>query len=90
MYIREVVTVNPKTKTKYASHRLVESVRTEAGSRQRSIMHLGSLALPKEDWPQLARVLEARLSAQTSLFEADERIVEAADRVMEKHRFSRM
>ena len=33
MYIREVVTQNRKTKTKYVSHRLVESVRTEDGLR---------------------------------------------------------
>ena len=90
MYIREVVTQNRKTKTKYVSHRLVEAVRTEDGPRQRSVMHLGTLTLPKEDWPLLARVLEARLSAQPSLFEADKRIVQAADQVMDKHRFAQM
>ena len=53
-------------------------------------MHPGTLTLPKEDWPQLARVLEARLSAQPSWFKTDKRIVQAADQVMDKHRFAQM
>lgn len=90
MYIREVITKNRKTQTKYVSHRLVESIQTEKGPRQRSIMHLGTLSLPKEEWPRLARVLEARLAAQPSLFEGDKKIVQVADQVMEKYRFSQL
>jgi hypothetical protein len=68
----------------------VESVQTESGPRQRPIMHLGTLSLPKEEWSQLARVLEARLAGQPSLFEGDKKIVQTADQVMGKYRFTQL
>ena len=33
---------------KYAVHRLVESYRTDKGSRQRIVIHLGTLSIPKK------------------------------------------
>jgi len=60
MYIRECITTNKATKTKYVTHRLVEAYRVTEGSiakvRQRLIMHLGTLDLPKSDWPKLAKI----------------------------------
>ena len=91
MYIRECVTTNKATKTKYVTHRLVEAYRVTEGSvakvRQRLIMHLGTLELPKSDWPKLAKILEARLAGQNSLFEDDTQMTAAADRAMEYYSF---
>jgi hypothetical protein len=87
MYIREVITKNKKTNKPYVNHRLVESVQTEKGPRQRVIMNLGSLILPKEDWPKLARILEARLAGQSSLFEEMTEIADAANKAMEHYHF---
>ena len=71
MFIRETITTNKKTGTKYSKHCLVESYRTNGVPRQRVIMQLGSLSLPKSEWPKLAAILEARLAGQASLFEED-------------------
>ena len=91
MYIRECVTTNKATKTKYVTHRLVEAYRVTEGSkvkiRQRLIMHLGTLDLPKSDWPKLAKILEARLAGQSSLFEDDTQMASAADRAMDYYSF---
>jgi len=72
MFIRQVVTTNRKNKTKYTVHRLVESYQTPRGPRQRVVMHLGTLDLPKSEWPKLAAVLEAKLAGQISLFEQED------------------
>lgn len=91
MYIREYVTTNKKTKTKYVTHRLVESFRVHEGLKssvkQRIIMHLGTLELPKSLWPKLAKVLEARLAGQASLFEHNGPVAMAADLAMEHFQF---
>lgn len=87
MYIREVITKNRKTKNRYVSHRLVESFQTDKGPRQRVILHLGTLSLPKEEWPKLARVLEARIAGQPTLFEGEKHIVKAADAAMQHYSF---
>ena len=93
MYIREYVTTNKKTKTKYVTHRLVESFRVSEGSKssvkQRIIMHLGTLELPKSLWPKLAKVLEARLAGQASLFEQNGPVSKVADQAMEHFQFVR-
>ena len=38
----------------YTYHRLLESVRTDKGPRQRLVLSLGTLDLPKSEWPRLA------------------------------------
>ena len=91
MYIRECVTTNKATKTKYLTHRLVEAYRVTEGSqakvKQRIIMHLGTLELPKSDWPKLAKILEARLAGQNSLFEDETDMTDAANKAMEYYSF---
>ncbi len=88
MFIREYVTYNKKTDTRYITHRLVEAIQTEKGPRQRIIMHLGTLLLPKSEWRHLAKVLESRLAGQVSLFEEEfPAIAAAADRAFEHFRF---
>lgn len=90
MFIREYVTTNKKTNTKYVTHRLVESIKTEKGPRQRIIMHLGTLSLPKSQWRELAAVLEARLAGQLSLFEEQESdVIRAADQAISHYQFTR-
>ena len=85
MFIRETKTVNKKTGAVYVKHRLVESYRTDKGPRQRVVMHLDNLALPKELWPALAEELERRLageSAQLNLPELAPDVSEVADGAM--------
>jgi len=88
MFIREYVTVNRKTGVKYITHRLVESYQSPKGPRQRIIMHLGVLDLPKSEWRKLAALLEARLAGQPSLLDEDyPELAVMADQAMDHHRF---
>jgi transposase len=65
MYIRSLKTTpNPKTGAIYTTHQLVESHRTEKGPRQRTIMHLEALELPRMRWRELAVALEAAVTGQ--------------------------
>ena len=87
MFIRENRTRNRETGTVYTSHKLVESYRAEAGPRQRVVMDLGSLRLPKSEWRKLAAALEARLAGQVSLFEAEPHIAAVAEQAMRNFDF---
>ncbi|MEQ6391347.1 IS1634 family transposase [Bacillaceae bacterium S4-13-58] len=88
MFIRETITQNKVTKTKYKKHVLVESYRTEKGPRQRVVMQLGTLTLPKSEWKKLAAALEGRLAGQTTLFEEDQAIADAAEQAMANFSFT--
>jgi transposase len=69
MFIREYKQTNTKTGEVYIKHKLVTSVRTEKGPRQRVIMPLGTLTIPRIDWKRLAHALECRITGQQSLLQ---------------------
>lgn len=70
MFIREYKQINKKTGEIYIKHKLVTSVRTERGPRQRVVMPLGTLTVPRIDWKRLAHALECRITGQQSLLQA--------------------
>ena len=69
MYIREYKIKNNKTGAIRVEHKLVTSVRTEKGPRQRVIMPLGTLSVDRIDWKRLAHALECRITGQRSLLQ---------------------
>ncbi|MBF0543041.1 MAG: hypothetical protein HQM08_01340 [Candidatus Riflebacteria bacterium] len=83
MYIRETLTRNKKTGTTYKIFRLVEAIRTHSGPRQRVILNLGTLDLSKVQRKILARILEARISGQKSLFEENTALVKIAEEALQ-------
>jgi transposase len=87
MFIKEIKTRNKKTGKEYTKHALVESVRTAKGPRQRTVMQLGQLKLPRDLWPQLIAELESRISGQLSLSipgtKIPRKVKDAADTAME-------
>lgn len=88
MYIRETLTVNPKTGTTYKVHRLVESIRTEKGPRQRVVLNLGTLGLSKVEIKILSKILESRLLGQKTLFENDnQKLVVMAEEALANLKF---
>ena len=87
MFIREYKTTNKKTATEYITHRLVESYKTEKGPRQRIIMHLGTIDIPKSQWRHLAAILEMRLSGQGTVLEDNEELSDLANQIMKRHDF---
>lgn len=87
MFIREVATYNKKNGSTYITHKLVESYRTESNEvRQRIIMNLGTLTIPREDWKNLASALEAMLAGQETIFDDRSEINEIAAKAIEHHR----
>ncbi len=77
MYIKRVVKQNPGSIKKYQYLHLVESVRTRKGPRQRLILNLGNLDIPKEKYKELANCIETIITGQMQLF--------CLDPIIEKH-----
>ena len=70
MFIRKVTHKNKKNRKKYHTYKLVDSIRTERGPRQRDILNLGAdFDLPKEQWKNLANCIEAIITGQKPLFD---------------------
>lgn len=87
MFIREVTTNNKKNGVTYVNHKLVEAYRNENNEvRQRIIMNLGTLTIPREDWKKLALALECMLSGQETLFTDSSEINEIAAKAIENNR----
>jgi len=76
MFIRENKTTNKKTGDVYIKHVLVESVRVNGQPRQRVVMGLGRLDLPRREWKKLAHALECQLSGQLTLLEDNDKYIE--------------
>ncbi len=75
MYIRRTTIKSRKDGSQYYSYRLVESKRTEKGVKQQTLLNLGAnFSLPREQWPDLTKRIEAILAGQHSLFEIDSQI----------------
>ena len=87
MYIRETTTKNKNNSKAYTTHKLVQSYHTENGSRQRVIMSLGKLELPRNRWAELAAILESRINGQISLVEEDDELVQLADNAIKHNDF---
>jgi len=74
MFIKEIQKKNRDYDKVFISHRLMESYRTERGPRQRKILSLGKLELPKEQWKLLADRIEEKVIGQESFLSIDENI----------------
>ena len=75
MFIRKVPHKNKKNRREYFTYKLVESVRTERGPRQRDVLNLGvRFDLPREQWKELANCIEGTLTGQRPLFDYPKKI----------------
>jgi len=79
MFIKEIKKRNKHYDKEFISHRLVESYRSERGPRHRTILNLGQLKIPREQWKALADTIEAKLSGQQTLYPIEEMIETLAD-----------
>jgi len=85
MFIRRVPHKNRKNHKEYYTYKLVESIRTERGPRQRDILNLGvGFDLPKDKWKDLANCIEEIISGQKSLFDYPKEITTLARRYARK------
>lgn len=80
MFIRTVEHTNKKNRRRYLTYKLVDSVRTERGPRQRTVLNLGAdFNLPKKQWKQLANCIEEIVTGQKSIFKYPQRIKSLAE-----------
>jgi transposase len=66
MFIRDVVKKNPGYLKPFVYHRLIEAVRTPLGPRQKVLLNLGTLDIPRGEWKTLANRIEEILTGQES------------------------
>ena len=78
MFIREINKKNPGSDKIYTYHRLMESVRTPRGPRQRTLLNLGELKLPRDQWKALANRIEEIVTGQGALYPVPETLEELA------------
>jgi transposase len=85
MFIRRVPHKNRKTRKEYYTYKLVDSIRTERGPRQRDILNLGvDFDLPKEQWKDLANCIEQTITGQKTLIDYPKEIKTLARRYARK------
>ncbi|MDP2647174.1 MAG: IS1634 family transposase [Desulfobacterales bacterium] len=81
MFIRKTTHTDNKNGQKYYTYKLVESIRTARGPRQRPVLNIGKdFNFPKEKWKELADRIEAVISGQYNLFPVPEEIEQLAQR----------
>jgi transposase len=69
MFIRKTTHTNKGNKKEYHTFKLIESVRTERGPRQRMLLNLGTgFNLEEERWKDLANRIEEIVTGQDSLW----------------------
>ena len=84
MFIRKVTQKTRKRK-KYYTYKLVESIRTERGPRQRDILNLGvDFDLTREQWKALANCTEEIITGQKPLIDYPKAIKALARRYAKK------
>jgi len=85
MFIRRVPHKNRKNRKEYYTYKLVDSIRTERGPRQRDILNLGvGFDLPKEKWKDLANCIEGIITGQRPLIDYPKEIKTLASRYARK------
>ncbi len=85
MFIRKVPHKNRKNRKEYYTYKLVDSIRTERGPRQRDILNMGvDFDLPKEEWKYLVNCIEEILTGQKHLIDNPEEIRRLAGRYARK------
>ena len=81
MFIRRVPHKSRKNRKEYYTYKLVDSIRTERGPRQRDILNLGvGFDLPKEKWKDLANCIEGIITGQKPLVDYRKEIKTLASR----------
>ncbi|MBT5268990.1 MAG: IS1634 family transposase [Candidatus Marinimicrobia bacterium] len=81
MFIRRTAIKSRRTGDSYFTHRLVESIRTEKGVRQRTLLNLGvNFPFPRENWSDLSSRIEEIITGQNRLIALDSELETAAQR----------
>ena len=75
MFIKKTFKTDSKSGKSYCAYHLVESIRTEKGPRQRTLLYMGSeINLPECDHKMLAQCIEDIITGQRSFVPYPEEI----------------
>ena len=75
MFIKKTLKKDPKSGKTYSAYHLVESIRTEKGPRQRTLLYMGSeIELQEGEHKLLAQCIERIIAGERSLFPYSENI----------------
>lgn len=75
MFIKKTLKTDLKSGKAYSAYHLVESVRTEKGPRQRTLLYMGSeIELPEGEYKLLAQCIEGLIVGEQPLFPYPEHI----------------
>src|SRR6478752_165119 len=75
MFIKKTLKTDSKSGKTYSAYHLVESVRTEKGPRQRTLLYMGSeIELPEGDHKLLAERIDGIIAGEQALFPCPEHI----------------
>ena len=74
MFIRTVQKKCKKSGRIREAHKLMESVRTEKGPRQQTVLHLGNLELEQSKWKDLAKRIEEYVTGRKRLLPVEEQV----------------
>lgn len=69
MFIKKATKIDPNTKKAYHYLCLDQSIRTPNGPRQKTILNLGNIDIPEEQFQTLATCIEDKLNGVESLFD---------------------
>ena len=90
MFISQTTTRRTANKT-YRSVRLVESRRVGRKVQQKTLLNLGAhFAIPKAQWAELVKIIEARLAGNEFLFEPAPELTATAEAIVQKLRSREM
>lgn len=67
MFIINKSVINKKSGNEYKYFRLVESIATDDSVKQRTVLYLGKLDLPKEHFKILSKLIEARIKGKAEI-----------------------
>jgi transposase len=80
MFITKVIHKDKANRKEYHTFKLLESVRTERGPRQRMVLNLGAdFSLAEEHWKDLANRIEEIVTGQHPLFSYSEQVESRAE-----------
>jgi hypothetical protein len=80
MFIRKVIHTDKKNGREYHTFKLLESLRTERGPRQRMVLNLGTdFSVAEEHWKDLANRIEEIVTRQQPLFTYAEEVEHFAE-----------
>jgi len=87
MYVRNNKMVDKKSGKSYLYYKVVETVQTEKGPRQKTILHLGKLSITKAEQKLLGKLIERRIAGKPEIVtvpKLEKIVVDAAQKYHEK------